>query len=82
MGIRSSKQQPKEEILNPMITYQNMVKIVSDYPITKEYELMDLIGKGTYAEVYRGRALQTNNVRAIKKIDRKKNPNIYTMLVN
>ena len=82
MGIRSSKQEPKEEKLNPMMTYQNMVKIVNDYPITKEYELMDLIGKGTYAEVYRGRAIQTNNIRAIKKIDRKKNPNIWTMLVN
>ena len=43
---------------------------------------MDLIGKGTYAEVYRGRGIQTNNNRAIKKIDRKKNPNIWTMLVN
>jgi hypothetical protein len=43
---------------------------------------MDLIGKGTYAQVYRGRAIQTGNIRAIKKIDRKKNPNIWTMLVN
>lgn len=65
-----------------MITYQNMVKIVNEYPITKEYELLDILGKGTYAHVYRGRALQTGNIRAIKKIDRSKNPNIWTMLVN
>lgn len=82
MGIRTSKQQSKEDKPNPIMTYQNMVKIVNDYPITKQYELMDLVGKGTYAEVYRGRAIQTNNNRAIKKIDRKKNPNIWTMLVN
>ncbi len=59
-----------------------MVKIVNDYPITKEYELLDLIGKGTYAQVYRAKAIQTGNIRAIKRIDRKKNPNIWTMLVN
>ena len=65
-----------------MMTYQNMVKIVSDYPITKEYDLLEVIGKGTYAQVYRGKVIQTGNIRAIKKIDRQKNPNIWTMLIN
>ena len=64
------------------MTYQNMVKIINDYPVTKEYELLETIGKGTYAQVYRARAIQTDNIRAIKKIDRKKHPNVWTMLVN
>lgn len=59
-----------------------MVKIITQYPITKEYELLNIIGKGTYAQVYRGKSLQTENIRAIKKIDTTKNPKISTMLIN
>lgn len=64
------------------MTYQNMIKVITDYPITKEYEFLDVIGKGTYAQVYKAKFTQTGNIRAIKKIDKKKNPTIKTMLTN
>jgi serine/threonine protein kinase len=41
-----------------------------------------VIGKGTYSQVFRAKAISTGNIRAIKKIDKKKNPNIWAMLVN
>ena len=59
-----------------------MVKIITEYPITKEYELLNIMGQGTYAQVYRGRDLKSGNIRAIKKIDRSKHPKISSMLVN
>ncbi len=65
-----------------MMTYQNMIKIITDYPITKEYQFLDVIGKGTYAQVYKSKFIQTGNIRAIKKIDKKKNPSIKVMLTN
>ena len=43
---------------------------------------MEMIGKGTYAQVYKAKVIQTGNIRAIKKIDKKKNPNIKVMLTN
>ena len=53
-------------------TYQNMIKFISTTPIEKDYELVSLLGKGSFSEVYRGKEKRTGNVRAVKKIDRKK----------
>lgn len=59
-----------------------MVKPILDKPFTNDYRLLDLIGKGSYAEVYRGESIKTKNIRAVKRIDRRKHAKIEPLLLN
>lgn len=71
MGITSIRKSEKD-ILSTNFTYENMLKSIIQTPISKDYKFLDLIGKGSYAEVYRGESVKTKNLRAIKRIDRRK----------
>ena len=53
-----------------------MLKSIINTPINKDYKFLDLLGKGSYAEVYKVQSIKTQNVRAIKRIDRRKHAKI------
>ncbi len=68
MGIKWIKEQEPDP--TPAFTFQNMIKYISNVHIDKNYEILDLIGKGSYAEVHRCREKHTNSLRAVKIINR------------
>lgn len=59
-----------------------MVKFVTKTPITADYTIGELIGKGAYAEVFQAYCSKTHRIRAVKRVDRKKNSNAATLLLN
>jgi serine/threonine protein kinase len=63
-------------------TYQNMIKYISSGVMEDSYEILELLGQGTFSEVFKGKNRQTGNIRAIKKIDRKKHSKIEPLLLN
>jgi serine/threonine protein kinase len=50
--------------------------------IEDEYSLLKVIGKGSYAEVYKARSLSSKQMRAIKKVNKSKAPGVERLLTN
>jgi serine/threonine protein kinase len=50
--------------------------------IESEYSLLKVIGKGTYAEVYKAQSLSSKLMRAIKKVNKSKAPGIERLFSN
>ena len=78
MGFFNSKPEP----ILPPFTYQNMIKHITNQRMDQNYEILDLLGRGSYAEVRKGKDRRTGQYRAIKTIDRIKNAKIEPLLLN
>ena len=59
-----------------------MIKHNTETPFVDDYELLELLGSGSFAEVRKARAKNSGALRAVKIIDRIKHQKIEPMLLN
>lgn len=59
-----------------------MISSHKNFSIEVEYELIEKIGDGTYAEVFRGRSKRSKKLCAIKRVDKSKAKGISSLLEN
>lgn len=78
-GSAGSKEaKPKKE--ESMFYRKQMISSHKAFSIAEEYELIEKIGDGTYAEVYKARSKRTKKICAIKKVDKSKVKGISILL--
>lgn len=80
MGIQCMKA-PISPPPVPAFTYKNMIKYNRDSAFDKDYELLQLLGRGSYAEVRKAKFKKTGRIRAVKIIDRNKHSKIEPLLL-
>lgn len=59
-----------------------MISSHKAFSIAEEYQLLEKIGDGTYAEVYKGCSKRTKKICAIKRVDKSKVKGISLLLEN
>lgn len=83
MGGSSGKQKEQAYVAeDSRFFFKQMVTRSQILSIEAEYTLLKVIGKGTYAEVYKARSLSSNQMRAIKKVNKSKAPGVERLLSN
>jgi serine/threonine protein kinase len=81
MGGRHTKEaEYKKE--DPNFYRKQMITSHKTFSINAEYELLEKIGDGTYAEVFKGRSKRSKKLCAIKRVDKAKAKGIASLLEN